>query len=46
VQSARNLLHEVRQVVAAENELVGTGYIRDVQKEFTEGSITLALITG
>ncbi len=46
LQFARNLLHEVRQAAAAENELVGTGYIRDAQKEFTEGSITMALITG
>ncbi len=46
LQSARNLLDEVKLVIAEGNELSGTGCIRDAQKEFTEGSITLALITG
>lgn len=46
LQSARNLLDEVKLVIAEGNELSGTGCIRDAQKEFTEGSVTLALITG
>jgi len=46
LQSARALLDEVERAVAEGNELGGTGYIRDAQKEFAEGSITLALITG
>ena len=46
LQSARNLLNAARQAIAAYNELSNTGYIRDAQKEFAEGSITLALITG
>ena len=46
LQSARNLLNAARQAITAYNELSNTGYIRDAQKEFAEGSITLALITG
>lgn len=46
LKSARNLLTEAEQAVAAYNELSNTGFIRDGQKEFAEGSITLALVTG
>ncbi len=46
LQSARNLLDKVEQAVAAHSELGNTGFIRDAQKEFAEGSITLALVTG
>ena len=46
LQSARNLLDEVKQVIAECNELGYTGFVRDAQKEFAEGSITLALVTG
>ena len=46
LQSARNLLNEVEQTVTAYSELRNTGFIRDAQKEFAEGSITLALVTG
>ena len=46
LQSARSLLDEVEQVVTEHNELSQTGFVRDAQKEFAEGSITLALITG
>ena len=46
LQSARNLLNEVEQTVADYSELHATGFIRDAQKEFAEGSITLALVTG
>jgi translin len=46
LQSARNLLNEVEQTVADYSELRATGFIRDAQKEFAEGSITLALVTG
>jgi len=45
LQSARNLLDEIERVVAEHNELSHTGFVRDAQKEFAEGSITLALIT-
>jgi len=46
LKSARNLLDEAEQAVIAHNELSNTGFIRDAQKEFAEGSITLALVTG
>jgi len=46
LQQARNLLDEAKQTVATFNELSNTGFIRDAQKEFAEGSITLALVTG
>ncbi|MBA7631914.1 hypothetical protein ES703_39451 [subsurface metagenome] len=46
LQSARNLLNEAKQSVAGYSELSNTGFIRDAQKEFAEGSITLALATG
>ncbi|GAI01462.1 unnamed protein product, partial [marine sediment metagenome] len=34
------------QTLTAHSELGNTGFIRDAQKEFAEGSITLALVTG
>ncbi len=46
LKSARNLLDEVKQAVAEGNELGYTGFVKDAQKEFAEGSITLALVTG
>ena len=46
LQSARNLLNQAEQAVAEYKELSNTGFIRDAQKEFAEGSITLALVTG
>ena len=46
LQSAHNLLSQVEQVVTAYNGLSNTGFVRDAQKEFAEGSITLALVTG
>ena len=46
LKSARNLLYEVEQAVTTHTELSNTGFLRDAQKEFAEGSITLALVTG
>jgi len=46
LQSARNLLNELEQTVADYSELSATGFIKDAQKEFAEGSVTLALVTG
>ncbi len=46
LQAARNLLEEVFQVIASSSELSHTGFVRDAQKEFAEGSITLALVVG
>ncbi|MFC2034651.1 haloacid dehalogenase [Chloroflexota bacterium] len=43
---ASDSLDEVGQAVTGHNELGFTGFVRDAQKEFAEGSITLALITG
>ncbi len=45
LQSAHNLINEAEEAVATYNELRNTGFIRDAQKEFAEGSITLALAT-
>ena len=44
--SARNFLDEVKQTIANHSELGYTGFVRDAQKEFAEGSITLALVIG
>ncbi len=46
LQSARNLLNQAEQAITDYSELSSTGFIRDAQKEFAEGSITLALVTG
>ncbi len=46
LQSARNLLNQAEQAITDYSELSNTGFIRDAQKEFAEGSITLALVTG
>ena len=46
LQSARNLLNEANQALTDSSELRNTGFLRDAQKEFAEGSITLALVTG
>ena len=46
LQSAHQLLNEAGQAINADNELGRTGFFRDAQKEFTEGSVTLALVTG
>jgi translin len=46
LQSASGLLNEATQAVIAYNELSNTNCIRDAQKEFAEGNITLALVTG
>ena len=46
LQSARNLLNEAEQAITDYSEFSSTGFIRDAQKEFAEGSITLALVTG
>jgi len=46
LQTARGLLTEAGQAVAAYGDLRTTGFFRDAQKEFAEGSILLALVTG
>jgi len=44
--AARNLLDEVFQAMVGCSELGYAGFVRDAQKEFAEGSITLALVAG
>ena len=46
LKTARDLLTGARQAVAAYGDLRTTGFFRDAQKEFAEGSIVLALVTG
>jgi translin len=46
LQSARNLLTEAERGISDYGELSYAGFVRDAQKEFAEGSITLALVTG
>lgn len=46
LKSARNLLSEAKQALTDIIELSHTGFLRDAQKEFAEGSIILALVTG
>jgi translin len=46
LDSARRLLDDAEQAVAAYTELHNTGFIRDAQKEYAEGSLTLAMVTG
>lgn len=43
---AGDLLDEAKQSVAASPELGHAGFIRDAQKEFAEGSLFLALVSG
>ena len=46
LKSARNLLTEAEQGISDYGELGYSGFVRDARKEFAEGSITLALVTG
>jgi len=46
LESARNLLTEAEQGISDYGELGYSGFVRDARKEFAEGSITLALVTG
>ncbi|MFC1958815.1 haloacid dehalogenase [Chloroflexota bacterium] len=44
LDSARSLLSEAEQALTDDVELRNTGFLRDAQKEFAEGSITLTLV--
>jgi translin len=44
LESARSLLDDIFQIATDSSELSHTGFVRDAQKEFAEGSITLALV--
>lgn len=46
LRSARKLLDEIEQAISRYGELINLGFARDAAKEFAEGSITLALVTG
>ncbi|MFC2012222.1 haloacid dehalogenase [Chloroflexota bacterium] len=46
LESARKILNEAGQALANIIEFINTGFIRDAQKEYAEGRITLALVTG
>ena len=46
LEKASALLAEADGIIKAGNELSYAGFFRDAQKEFAEGSITLALVTG
>jgi len=46
LESACKLLDTVKQAFTAYSEFSNTNFIRDAQKEFAEGYITLALVTG
>ena len=46
LKTACSLLAELEKATVKHNELRRIGFFRDAQKEFTEASITLALVTG
>ena len=46
LKTAGKLLKEAEQNITAGSELHNTSFLRDAQKEYAEGSITLALIKG
>ena len=46
LKGARNLLNEAEKACSTYNELGYAGFVRDAQKEFAEGNLTLALVTG
>ena len=46
LQEVGKLAQEAGQSIAEGSELRNTGFLRDAQKEYAEGSITLALIKG
>jgi translin len=46
LRTARKLLDEIEQTISVYGELINLSFARDAEKEFAEGSITLALVTG
>ncbi len=46
LDSARQLVEQARARASEDNEIARAGYLRDAQKEFVEGSVVLALVTG
>ncbi len=46
LKSARDLLSQAEQALTGAPEISNTGFLRDAQKEFAEGSLILSLVTG
>lgn len=46
LKTARSLLNEAEQTVADYDELNYTGFFRDAQKEYAEGSVLLSVVKG
>ena len=46
LKTARRLLSETEQTVADYNALSNTGFFRDAQKEYAEGSLLLSVVNG
>ena len=46
LETARGLLTEAERALSDGIELTNTGFLRDAQKEYAEGRITVALVTG
>ena len=46
LKAARSLLNEAEQTVADFDELNYTGFFRDAQKEYAEGSVLLSVVNG
>ena len=46
LESARKLLDEAEEALAASAELRNTGFFKDAQKEFVEGNVVLTIVTG
>ena len=46
IKAAGETLRESQKAVSEQPELSNTGMVRDAQKEFTEASVVLALVTG
>ena len=46
LDSTRQLLDDIERAVSQHHDLQNSGFIRDAQKEFAEGRVVLALVTG
>ena len=46
LKSARDLLSQAEQALTGAPEISNTGFLKDAQKEFAEGSLILSLVTG
>jgi translin len=46
LKSAKDLLQQAEQALVDSPEVMNTGFLRDSQKEYAEGSLLLSLVTG